>query len=532
MIDSIAGWFGPSFAERLRVTLLYGAVGDCRHFARIVVCVVALTAWPVDVCRCAEPAETDATRSDSNAASDEFFPNDPVEHRAPYAAPIVIPAPQDYYPIDLDAALQLAQSLNPTIGLGREAICEALALERDSRAQLLPTLNAGANYHLHAGALQTSFGEIRSLNEQSIYFGGGSRTLAAETVAIPAVRVFSQLADAFYGPLAARQVVAARTSTSHAIANTTLLDVVSRYLDLVAAEAGLDALHESQAEMDEIVRSTEAFARTGQGRAGDYQRARAESFLLLVEEQRMQERAAVASAELSRMLHLDPSLRLVTLRAPIDRVDLVDTTLDAEPLVQTALLRRPELAARSAEIGAGEALLKQERMRPFLPLISVGFSAGGFGGGSNRQDLNVQSFYQTTATRSDFDVSAIWSLQNMGAGNRAVQNQRRIERDESISLRAIAVTQVRREVLEALARSQARLARISIAERRMRVATLGLQEELRRTRNGEGLPIEVLNSATLLKNARLERIDALIEYDGSQFELFVAIGETPIAAGR
>src|SRR5262249_49476786 len=110
----------------------------------------------------------------------------------------VTPPPRAQCPIDLPTALQFAESQNPTIALGRQAIVEAVALQTAARGLMLPTLNAGSNYHMHQGVLQTSFGEIRNLNEQALYVGGGARTLAAETVLVPAVRIFSHLGDAIY----------------------------------------------------------------------------------------------------------------------------------------------------------------------------------------------------------------------------------------------------------------------------------------------------------------------------------------------
>lgn len=121
----------------------------------------------------------------------------------------VVPAGVEQLVIDLGSALRLAQAQNPRIALAREMIIESIAQHKEARARWMPTLAAGTNYHYHTGVLQTSFGEIRQLNEQSIYFGGGSRTLAAESVAIPAVRIFAHVGDAFYQPLAARQMVTA-----------------------------------------------------------------------------------------------------------------------------------------------------------------------------------------------------------------------------------------------------------------------------------------------------------------------------------
>ena len=432
--------------------------------------------------------------------------------------------------IDLPTALRLAEAENPTIALGRQAIVEAVAVRMGARALLLPSLNAGSNYHLHQGKLQTSFGEIRDVNSQSVYVGGGARTLAAETVAIPAVRIFSHLGDAIFTPLAAGQTVAARSADSVAIDNATLLLVVQRYLDLAMAESVLDAIHSGEDLMREIVEATAAFARVGQGREGDYNRARSDALLLHAEEQSAQEGMAVASAELSRVLHLDPSIRLRTQPGAMELVQLIDPSYSMSQLVDMAESARPELLARSAEITAADYRVRQEATRPLLPLISVGFSGGAFGGGSNRQDLGVPSFFQTMGGRTDFDVMAVWSMQNLGLGNIAITRQRRAERDQLISARRSFANRVAREVGDAYARSQSWLRQLEVARARMATAVAGAEEEVARTRGGEGLPIEALDSINLLAEAGQALMQAVGNYDLAQFELFVAIGQTPTAS--
>lgn len=443
----------------------------------------------------------------------------------------VIPPAQERL-IDLPTALQLAEAENPTIALGRQAIVEAVALQLGARALLLPTLNAGTNYHLHQGNLQTSFGRIQDINEQSIYFGAGARTLAAETVAIPGVRIFSHLGDAMFAPLAAGQMVATRSSDAVAIENSMLMMVVHAYLDLAVAESVLDALHEGEDSMREIVQATAAFARTGQGREGDYNRARSDALLLHAQEQRTQEALAVASAQLSRVLHLDPTIRLRTQPGTLGMVQLVDPSYGMAQLIEMAQAARPELLARSAEIAAADYRVRQEATRPFLPLISVGFSGGAFGGGGNRQDLGGGGtpIWQTLGGRTDFDVMAVWSMQNLGVGNMAVTRQRRAERDQIVSTRALFANRVAREVGDAYARSEAWRRQVDVARTRLVSAIKGAREEVDRTRGGEGFPIEAIDSVNLLAESGRALVEALGNYNLAQFELFVAIGQTPNVA--
>lgn len=433
------------------------------------------------------------------------------------------------YTIDLTTALQLATSVNPRIGLAHESVREALAFELGARALLLPTMTAGTNYHFHTGQLQTSFGLIRTINEQSVYFGGGARTLAAETVAIPAVRLFAQLGDAIYAPLAAVQVVAERNATAHAVTNLTLLDVVTGYMLLSRAETKVEALRLSLEDYREVVRLTKAFAIAGQGRDADFHRSRSHSLLMVMELQRAEEEAAVASSELARLLRLDQSVQLESPSAPLELVVLTPLDTELNYLVDIAQARRPEVRANGAAIGAADARVRQEVMRPWLPTLSLGFSAGGFGGGSNQTSLGVDSMFQRTAARTDFNFFAFWQLQNMGAGNRSLQEESRASRDEAIYRRALTLNIIRREVSVAHASLQSARQRLVVSQVQLAAAERGAEQSLNRIRGGVGLPIEVLNSLDLLTRARLDLVDAATAFNIAQFALFVSLGETPVA---
>ena len=55
----------------------------------------------------------------------------------------------------------------------------------------------------------------------------------------------------------------------------------------------------------------------------------------------------------------------------------------------------------------------------------------------------------------------------------------------------------------------------------------GNKQDFLRTRNREGLPIEVLDSLRLLTRSRFAYLDAIIDYNRAQFELYVALGQPP-----
>ena len=118
-----------------------------------------------------------------------------------------------------------------------------------------------------------------------------------------------------------------------------------------------------------------------------------------------------------------------------------------ESLVQVALQRRPEMGARAALVAEAETRLGQEIARPLLPTFWLGFSGGGFGGGSNLVGPSVGNF----AGRTDFDVRLYWTLQNLGMGNLAIQKQRRAAIGQAIGEQSRMINSIRREVASAKA---------------------------------------------------------------------------------
>jgi outer membrane protein TolC len=437
----------------------------------------------------------------------------------------VLPPAAADYTLDLETALGLAGVENPTIALAAEEVRASQATLLQARAILLPDLDAGTSFNLHRGNLESARGVIRDVDRESLYAGAGASAVGAGTAAIPGVRVVAHLADAVFAPPIARQRVIGRSFDAEATRNAVLLDVVTRYFDLAGAEARLRAVRQSQGEVGEVVRLTANFAHAGQGREGDAERARTEALLLQAEEQAAEEGAAVASAALARLLSLDPAVRLHTAPGPVPLVQLVDSDGGLEPLVEVAVRNRPEVGARTADVVLNATRLRQERVRPLLPFLSAGFSAGTFGG-SDATEPRFGRF----GGRTDFDVLAVWRLDNLGLGNRAVQRRVRAELSEAEAERLRVIDVVRREVAEAYAQSESRRREAEAAARQVRTAEEGYRLDLERSRNLQGRPIEVLNSANLLNAARQDLIRATVGHDQAQFQLFVALGQPPTLA--
>lgn len=426
-------------------------------------------------------------------------------------------------PIDLATALSLAGAGNPTIALAEEAVRARRAEHLQARALLFPTLQAGGNVRVHRGNLLTSRGLVADRDIQSLYYGFGADTRGAGTVAVPGVRVVSHLADAYYAPQAARERVIASRFDADNTNNYILMEVGVRYLELVEAEARRTAYQQSLKEVAEVERLTANFAKAGQGRDSDAQRARAEAFLLRGDIERMHEEVAVAAAELARLLDLDPSDRLRPVDPAPPILEMVDRDAPLSALLDEALRAHPEIVARAADVNFQAIRLRQERVRPLLPLVAIGFSAGEFGGGNQSTAPGLRDF----SDRIDLDVVAVWSLQNLGMGNRAVQNVARTNVEMAYLEQQRVIERVRNEVAEAHAFLQARNQEMAIARKRVEIAQRAYTQDLRRIQNLQGLPLEVLASANQLAAARQDLVRAIIGYSQAQLRLHAALGQAP-----
>jgi outer membrane protein TolC len=439
-------------------------------------------------------------------------------------------------PIDLASALRLAGIENPEILLARERVTEAVALRQLAAAQFLPTLNAGTNVDTHTGPLQRSNGEILEVNRGALYLGLGVNAVGAGTVNIPGLVWNGNLSETYFRALVARQIVRAREFGSVAVRNDVLLRVASAYLELLRAEGHLAIARKNYSEAAEVARVTDNYARAKEGRRSDADRAAAVLAQRQIEITEAENATLLATARLAQLLSLDPSIRLQATDGWVVPAPIVPDPVPLPELIAIAVTQRPELQERRAMIRAALLELQGARLLPFSPHLIVGYSAGTFGGGSNLASEGVtlangsvlrQPRFGSFDDRQDFDVVLYWTLRNLGVGNLALVRLARSNL-RSEQLRELeTLDRVRAEVAAAYARSHARFAQIETGEHGVERSSQAYAEDLRRTRNREGLPIELLDSLRLLGRSRYEYLDAIVDYNRAQFELYVALGQPP-----
>jgi len=434
--------------------------------------------------------------------------------------------PPDFRPIDLNTALKLAGVQNPQLMIARQRVVEAAALRQLAAVQILPSINFGGNFDSHTGPLQQSNGNILSVNRSALYLGAGAGAVAAGTVPVPGVVLEGNVAVGVFGILTARQVVAQRQFASEAVRNQTFLQATLAYSELLRAEGRRAVALQVRDEAKRIAGLTASYANAGTGRPADAQRAVTELESREADVQAAEGAVLTASARLCNVLNLDPSVRLHPTDAWVVPHPVVPDPIPLRELIALALLQRPELKERRAVIREALLVLEGAKVLPFSPTVLIGYSSGGFGGGSNL----VRPVFGGFGGRSDFDVMAYWTLRNLGVGNLSLINLAKsrlgVTRYEEIAV----LDQVRAEVAEAYAKTHARYAQIATSERAVQSGTRGFREDLIRVENRVVPAIETVDSLRLLARARYSYLDAIVDYDRAQFQLYVAVGQPPADA--
>lgn len=429
-------------------------------------------------------------------------------------------------PIDLNSALRLTGVQNPQLMIARQRVVEAAAVRQLAAVQILPSINYGTNYDSHTGNLQQSNGNVLTVSRSSVYVGAGTGAVAAGTVGVPGVVLEGNVAVGVFAWLTARQVVAQRAFATIAIRNQAFLQATLAYSELLRAEGRRAVALQVRDEARRVAELTDAYAKAGQGREADAHRALTELESRESDIKAAEGEILTASARLCNVLNVDPSIRLHPTDAWVVPHPIVPDPIPVGELIALALLQRPELKERQAAIREAFLALEGARVLPFSPTILIGYSSGGFGGGSNL----VRPIFGGFGGRSDFDVLSYWTLRNLGIGNLSLINLGKARLGVTRYQEIAVLDQVRAEVAEAYAKTHARFAQIAIAERAVRSGTRGFREDLLRIENTVAPAIETVDSLRLLARARYAYLDSIVDYDRAQFELFVALGQPPADA--
>ena len=482
----------------------------------------------------------------------------PAKASAP--TPLVAPslAEPDGVPvsIDLASALRLSTTSNLDVAQARAVVEQASAARQRAVSRMLPNVGLGVTYVDHAGRIQQANGNILNVNRTSLAVGV-TPTLTFD------------VADAIFLPLAARQVEEATRAGMVRVTNDTLLAIAEAYIAVLRGQRRLARIDLTLSFLSDDKPS--AFRGGAKGlaqlvrdvvEAGGKEAFKSDLARVQVEMLRRNEERAIvlqeletASAELARLLRLDPRTRFRPVEEKWGVVPLPGTEWllqDVEVLMAFALGNRPELAEFDALVRATGERERGARYRPYLPQVQVAYFDGGFGGGPTRntsrnivQDVHGAINTPITPTgeiarfghRSDLSVTVGWQLQGMGFGNAAERREAAAVNTQA-KLRLLAAhDRVKAQVVTtraAVTRNNERLwtAWQAISDKDGKPAGPvfeSLRLNFERIRGGEGRPLEALDSIRGLNDTFEAFANGLSEYDRARFRLLVVLG-VPSAA--
>jgi outer membrane protein TolC len=423
-------------------------------------------------------------------------------------------------------ALEASSSRPIDVEFAAERVRGAMAALGQANAAWLPTITIGGDYNRHDGQVQDVAGNIITTSKSSMMFGAGSGFGAAA--------LFSPN-DVYFGMTTARQILRARRADAQAAENDSMLAVTDAYFNVEQARGDLAASADAARRTQELVERIKKLA-TGLVPALEVVRVEAEFQRRQEAEASAQERWQLAGTELARLLRLDSAAQVEPVEPPHLQITLIEPDRLVDDLISLGLMKRPELASRQAQVQATLNILRQEKLRPFIPSVLLrgastpvtGTLGGGiFAGGLNGNIANAGG-------RDDFDLQILWQLDNLGFGN--YERARLRESEHRAAIIDLFRIQDRIAAEVARAHTQVRQAnrRVHIAEQQVKLALDSYDANLiglgQIRRAGELVqtivrPQEAIAAVQNLAQAYSSYYLAIADSNRAQFRLYRAIGQ-------
>jgi outer membrane protein TolC len=441
------------------------------------------------------------------------------------------------FPINLGTALRLADARPLIVASAQASAWVAEAQLQKAKVLWLPDFNLGFDYIRHDGNGPDT---IRGVNIQADQVQGGpggfGRSQNQNINFFYAGGAFFQMrnaTDMIFEPLAARQNLNAKRWDIQSAKNNALLMTAKAYFEVHKYRGqyagALDVVRKGRKLVEEV-------AELSKDLVPRVEIDRARTLLADMEQQAVSARQQWrrSSANLTQLLRLDPRAVVEPLEHDHLQITLLDPGRSLDDLIPIGLTNRPELAAHQAQVQAALVRIRQEKLRPLLPVVMLqGFQTpyeqlefGAFGIG-NGGKMNLWSF------RDDISPQVLWQAESLGLGNLAMVKWRRGMASQATVELFRVQDMVAGDVTRGQAHLQSAAARVVQAERELRAALInynGSYEGLKQTKRFGNLlhqvfrPQEAVFALKLLKLAYDDYYATVAQYNQSQFELFHALG--------
>ena len=118
----------------------------------------------------------------------------------------------------------------------------------------------------------------------------------------------------------------------------------------------------------------------------------------------------------------------------------------------------------------------------------------------------------------------VWEMRNLGFGEGAARRERSAQIQQATFAKLRIMDQVAQEVAEANVQVGIRRQQVDMAQTAISRARDSYQRNIDRIRDGQGLPIEVLQAIQALEASERAYLRAVADYNRSQLQLQWALG--------
>jgi len=307
----------------------------------------------------------------------------------------------------------------------------------------------------------------------------------------------------------ARQLLLAASSTLDATVQTIFLTALQSYYNAQAARAALKAAQESEKASRESLTAAETRYRVGKATPADRLQAQTAWSQAVLARIKAEGTVKTTRGTLANVMGLDASASLRLDETP-QATPATTFERDVDALIAEARVRRPDLQAAEAQVRAAQASADYARASG-RPTLSLSTGPSWADSGSISANSNAIGLTLTLPLFSGFETTyrvraAEARVDNVAAQHEALRQQVALEVWTTYQ-NLLTATQTIRTSADLLAS----------AEQSERVA-------LGRYKAGVGTILDLLNAQSALASARVQRIQAALDWQISRATLAKAVG--------
>ena len=403
-------------------------------------------------------------------------------------------------PINLETVLKMGGANNLTIQEYKKRQELAMADLARAKEWWLPDLYAGTSLHQLWGNAMNSDGVFfTEVNRQSFWGGFG-------------LNATWDFGDGIFKANAAELITKATVYQTEAERNRALLETVQAYYDFLAAQLHYRAYGQLAVQADTIAQQIGVQVKAGILFESDELLAKSNYNHLRVEMLNARTEYNNKSASLTRLLNLDPNMKLVgvdSILAPTELVATETMTVSFDSTYQN----RPELKSMKLTLQSLNVEKKTSTTGLWLPQLRLGTYASYFG-----------DVFSPLNPTSEINASLVWKIPLGRLAYRGTLKQFNARISLQQNQIAQTIAKVNEEVIAAKQQISTSKEQLDIALEGSQLSEQALKQSIQRQQLGIVRPFEILQAQEIYIKSRLDYLKAVASYNKAQYAYHVAVG--------